>query len=181
MKKNVLVFGLISGSIISVFMALSMANCFGSNHFGTSSMVIGFTAMIVAFAFVFVGIKNQRDKLNGGLISFGQAFMTGLWITLIASTMYVITWMFEFHYFMPDFMDKYSAIMIEQTKSSGLPPDQLQVELDKITMMQENYKSPFYRIMYTYVEIFPVGLIITLISALILKRKEKNPVEVSVA
>lgn len=181
MKKNVLVFGLISGSIISLFMALSMANCFGNNHFGASSMIIGFTAMIVAFSFVFVGIKNYRDKINGGYISFGKSFMTGFWITLIASTMYVITWMFEFHYFMPDFMDKYAAIMIEQTKSSGLPPDQLQAELDKITTMQENYKSPIYRIMYTYLEIVPVGFIITLISALILKRKEKNPVEVSAA
>jgi hypothetical protein len=181
MKKNVLVFGLISGSIISTFMALSMANCFGSNHFGTSSMVIGFTAMIVAFAFVFVGIKNYRDKYNDGLISFGQAFMTGLWITLIASTMYVITWMIEFHYFMPDFMDKYAAVMAEHTRASGLPQDELKVELDKIATMQENYKSPFYRVLYTYVEIFPVGLIITLISALILKRKEKKGAEVTIA
>src|SRR5689334_546050 len=142
MKKNVLVFGLIAGTLISGFMALSMANCFGSNHFGTSSMIIGFTAMIIAFSFVFVGIKNQRDKLNGGLITFRQAFITGLWITLIASTMYVITWMIEFHFFMPDFMDKYAAVMIEQTKSSGLPPAELQSELDKIAAMQENYRNP---------------------------------------
>src|SRR5215203_2818302 len=173
MKKNVLVFGLISGTIISLFMALSMANCFGSNHFGISSMIIGFTAMIIAFSFVFVGIKNQRDKYNGGLISFGQAFMTGLWISLIASTMYVITWMIEFHYFMPDFMDKYAAVMIEQTKNSGLPPDEIKVELEKMASMQENYKNPVYRVLYTYVEILPVGLIIALISALILKRKYK--------
>ena len=181
MKKNVLVFGLISGTIISLFMALSMANCFGTNHFGASSMIIGFTAMIVAFSFVFVGIKNYRDKYNGGVINFGQAFMTGLWITLIASTMYVITWMIEFHYFMPDFMDKYAAVMIEQTKASGLPPAELQSELDKIASMKENYQNPFYRVLYTYIEILPVGLIIALISALILKRKYRNPQEISAA
>jgi len=181
MKKNVLVFGLIAGTIISVFMGLSMAGAFGTSHFGISSIIIGFTAMIVAFSFVFVGIKNYRDKYNGGLISFGKAFMIGLWITFIASTMYVITWMFEFHYVMPDFMDKYAAAMIEQTKASDLSPEKMKEKLDEIATMRENYKSPAYRVMYTYVEIFPVGLLMTLIGAFKLKRKYRNPQDVSAA
>ena len=78
-------------------------------------------------------------------------------------------------------MDKYAAVMIEQTKASGLPPAELQAELDKMAIMQENYKNPFYRVLYTYIEILPVGLIITLISAFILRRKYRSPEEIAAA
>lgn len=113
MKKSILVFGTISGVIISTFMAISMAimGCSGGDAGAEStSMIIGFSAMAVAFSFVFVGIKNFRDKKNNGVITFGKAFLLGFMISLIASTLYVITWGIEFHFFMPDFIDKYSAM-----------------------------------------------------------------------
>ena len=175
MKKNVLVFGTISGVIISTFMGISMAvmSCgSGDADGGRSSMIIGFTAMAVAFSFIFVGIKNYRDKQNGGMITFGKGFLLGLMISLIASTLYVITWGVEFHFFMPDFMDKYSAMQVKQLHESGISGDALDKALKNIESANYNYKhNPFYFAMYTYMEILPVGIIITLISALILKRK----------
>ena len=89
MKRNILVFGLISGTIISTFMASMMAimGCSNEAMGGEGgSMIIGFTGMIVAFSFVFVGIKNYRDKQNGGIITFGKAFLLGFMICLVAST-----------------------------------------------------------------------------------------------
>ncbi len=122
MKKNILVFGTISGVIISTFMGISMAvmSCgSGDMDGGLSSMIIGFSAMAVAFSFIFVGIKNYRDKQNAGSITFGKAFILGFMISLIASTLYVITWGVEFHFFLPDFIDKYSALQVKQLKESG--------------------------------------------------------------
>lgn len=179
MKKNVLVFGLIAGFIVSVFMVLSMANCIDAGDFG-HSMVLGYAAMIIAFSFVFVGIKNQRDKLDGGIITFGKAFKTGLWITLIASTIYVAVWLVDYYYFIPDFMEKYSAHMIEQTKASGASAAEMDKQLADMAYYKEMYKNPLFVILFTYMEILPVGLLITVISAFILKRKEKNPVQVNV-
>ncbi len=175
MKKNSLVFGIISGVIVSTFMAISMAimSC-GSGEMdgGTGSMIIGFSAMAVAFSFIFVGIKNYRDKQNGGTVTFGKAFLLGLMISLIASTMYVITWAIEFHFFMPDFIDKYSAMQVKQLKESGMTGAELDKNLKSIETASYNYKhNPFFFAMYTYMEILPVGILITLISALILKRK----------
>src|ERR1017187_9173975 len=117
MKKNILVFGIISGVIISTFMGVSMAlmSCSsGDKDGGSNRMIIGFSAMAVAFSFIFVGIKNYRDKQNGGSITFGKGFLLGFMISLIASTLYVSTWAVEFHFFMPDFMDKYAAMQVKQ-------------------------------------------------------------------
>lgn len=175
MKRNSLVFGIIAGVIISTFMGVSMAimGCgSGDADGGTGSMIIGFSAMAVAFSFVFVGIKNYRDKQNGGIITFGKAFLLGLMISFIASTLYVITWAIEYHFFLPDFMDKYSAMQVKQLHESGVSGVQLEKALKDIETACYNYKhSPFFFTMYTYMEILPVGILITLISSFILKKK----------
>jgi hypothetical protein len=175
MKKTSLVFGAISGVIVSTFMAISMAvmsSGNGASEGGTTGMIIGFSAMAVAFSFIFVGIKNYRDKQNGGTITFGKGFFLGLMISLIASTLYVITWAIEFHFFMPDFIDKYSAMQVKQLQESGIKGTELNNALKSIETTSYNYKnSPFFFAAYTYMEILPVGILITLISALILRRK----------
>ncbi len=175
MQKNSLVFGAIAGVIVSTFMATSMAmmSCgSGDMDGGSTSMIIGFSAMAVAFSFIFVGIKNFRDKQNGGTITFGKGFLLGLFISLIASTMYVITWGVEFHFFMPDFIDKYSAMQVKQLHESGVTGAKLDEAVKEIETANHNYKhNIFFFALYTYAEILPVGILITLISALILKRK----------
>jgi len=175
MKKTILVFGAISGVIISTFMGLSMAimGCSGGDPAKeTTSMIIGFSAMAVAFSFIFVGIKNYRDKQNAGILTFGKAFQIGFLISLIASTLYVLTWAVEFHFFMPDFMDKYSALKAKEIQDSGITGAALKDALKSIETDNYNYKhNPFFFTIYTYMEILPVGIIITLLSSLILKRK----------
>ncbi|MGZ3883727.1 MAG: DUF4199 domain-containing protein [Bacteroidia bacterium] len=175
MKKTSLVFGAISGVIISTFMGISMAvmSCSSTDKDGgSSSMIIGFSAMAVAFSFIFVGIKNFRDRQNGGSITFGKGFLLGLTISLIASTLYVITWGVEFHFFMPDFMDRYFAMQVKQLQESGMSGAALDEAVKGIERAGYNYKhNPLIFAMYTYMEILPVGILITLISALILKRK----------
>jgi hypothetical protein len=174
MKKNSLVFGTISGVIISTFMGVSMAimSCSSGEMDGGKGMIIGFSAMAVAFSFIFVGIKNFRDKKNGGTITFGRGFLLGLFISLIASTLYVITWGVEFHFFMPDFIDKYSAMQVKDLHESGITGAALEEGIKGIETQSYNYKNNlFFFAMYTYAEILPVGILITLISALILRRK----------
>ena len=176
MKRNILVFGIIAGAIISVFTATFMAisGCSsGDSDGGTGGMIIGFSAMAVAFSFVFVGIKNYRDKQNEGMITFGKAFLLGLMISLVASTLYVITWAVEYHYFLPDFMDNYTAMQIRQLKASGVTGAQLDEVVKNLEATCYSYKhNPLVFAMYTYMEILPVGIIVTLVSALALKRKK---------
>lgn len=173
MKRNVLVFGLISGLIVSILMGISMAifGCGSSTPNYDVAMVVGYTSMLIAFSLIFVGVKNYRDKYNGGVITFGKAFKLGLYIMLIASTMYALTWLIEYYTLYPNFMDDYAAHMVK-----NIPPDKLESEMKEINQMKELYKNPLFVILFSYVEIVPVGLIVTLICALILKRKVKKVV-----
>lgn len=171
MKKNILIFGLISGTIVSVFMGVSMVLCYNKNSY-SGSMVLGYTMMLLAFAFVFVGIKNYRDKFNGGLISFGEAFKVGSLIALVASTMYVITWLIVYYNFIPDFMDKYSAHIINEAKAAKVSQADLDKQIAQMDSMKKIYKNPLGVILFTYLEILPLGLIVALISSLILKKRE---------
>jgi len=170
MKKNILIYGLISGLIVSALMAVNLGMVSKNGNFD-NSVLIGYTSMIIAFSLIFVGIKNFRDKYNGGVISFGKAFKVGFFITLIASTIYVIVWLIEEHYFFPDFMDKYTANELNKLRASGISATKLASKTKELEQAKEMYKNPALKILMTYMEILPVGLVITLISSLILKRK----------
>jgi hypothetical protein len=135
------------------------------------SEIIGFTGMFIAFIFIFIGIKSFRDKQNNGVISFGTGFKIGLLISLIASTMYVLTWMIECHFFFPDFMEKYAAQAIEEAQRSGQSAMEIEATKQEMNKYIEWYKNPILLMALTYMEILPIGLVITLFSALILKKK----------
>lgn len=143
-----------------------MYNNANANH-GGGSMVIGYLTMLISFSLIFVAVKNFRDKQNGGIISFGKAFQMGLLIALIGSTIYVIAWAMVYNFYMPDFMDKYAASMIKSAK-----PEELKEVTAKAQEYVVMYKNPLWFSFFTYMEILPVGLIVSLITALVLKRKK---------
>lgn len=172
MQRNVIVFGLISGLIVSAFMVYTIAKCYASSDF-ESSMLLGYASMIIAFSFIFIGVKNFRDKYDNGVISFGKAFKIGLYISLIASTIYVVAWLIDYYLFIPDFMEKYTAHVLKEVKAGGASQLDINNKVTEMAGYKEMYKNPLFVVLMTYLEILPVGLIISLISALILKRKSK--------
>jgi len=173
MKKNIFIYGLISGIIVSALMLFSVnyySHCEGNVDYDTS-MVIGYASMLLAFSLVFVGIRNYRDKYNAGVISFGKSFKIGMMIVLIASTIYVLAWLIDYFFFIPDFAEKYSTHVLEGLKAKGASQAEIAKQTAEMANFARMYKNPFFNAMMTYVEILPVGLIVTLVSALILKRK----------
>ncbi|MEO8172035.1 MAG: DUF4199 domain-containing protein [Sediminibacterium sp.] len=169
MKKIVLICGCIAGLIVSAMGVISTAVFCASGDFD-NGMIFGYASMILAFSLIFVGIKNFRDKYNSGTISFGKAFKVGLFISLIASTFYVISWLINFHFFMPDFYDKYAVKVLDNLKAEGASAATIAEKTAEMAKMAEWAKNELFVIVMTYVEILPVGLLVTVIAALILKR-----------
>lgn len=173
MKKIIIVHGLIAGLVVSVIMLcmlLYLSHCKGNVDYDTS-MLVGYASMLIAFSLVFVGIRNYRDKYNGGVISFGKAFKIGITITLIASTVYAIAWLIDYYFFIPDFFENYSAHMLNELKANGASQQEIADKTKEMADMVIMLKNPLINAMVAYMEILPVGLIVTLISSFILKRK----------
>jgi hypothetical protein len=172
MRKSILIFGLISGLIASTLMAISMMICYKNEKF-EGSMVLGYTIMILAFSLIFVAIKNYRDKYNNGFISYGKAFKIGILITLIASTCYVATWAVVYHNYMPDYLERYTNHALQDARDKGTTAPELKKMSAELADVRESYKNPVIFAAYTYMEIFPVGLLVTLITSAFLTKKKK--------
>lgn len=172
MKKNILIYGVIAGIVVSILMFFNVnyMGQAGKTSYNTS-VLLGYTSMLIAFSLVYVGIRNYRDKYNEGVISFGKAFKIGILIVLIASTFYVVAWLIDYYFFVPDYMEKYSTHILGELKASGASQTEINKETKKMADMVTMLKNPLFNAMMTYAEILPVGLIVTLISSLILKRK----------
>lgn len=175
MKKNILIFGSISGLIVSAVMATNAIACYKSKVF-EGNMVLGFASMFIAFSFIFVAIKNYRDQYNNGVITFGKALQIGLWISLIGSTMYVACWLIIYYNFYPDFMEQFVSHSISKIKTQGLSAAETQLQIDRVNKYKEWYKSDVMIVLLTYTEILPVGLVVTFLSSLFLKRKAAGTV-----
>jgi len=168
MKKLIFIYGIIGGLI---------AGCWGT--FGAHIMPkdtsistliwLGYTSMIVGFAFIFVALKNYRDNFGDGYISFAKSLQIGLLITLVASTLYVTIWLVGEHLMYPHFIEKYSAQLKLQMQAGGKSATEISNKMDELA----RYNNPLYKIFKTYGEIVPAGVVISLIAALILGLKRK--------
>jgi hypothetical protein len=171
MRRIVLKFGLISGVISSTLMLITIPfqDQIGFGH----SLLVGYTTIVASFLLVYFGIRSYRAKVGGGRISFGRAFGVGISITLITCVFYVATWEVMYYFFMPDFMVKYSSYVIQKERAAGASKAAIQAKTLELQKSAEAYKNPLVNVAMTFIEPFPVGLLITLISAAVLRRKEE--------
>jgi hypothetical protein len=171
MKKIVLIFGLISGAISA---ALMLATVPFHDQIGFDrGMFVGYTSMVLSFLLVFFGIRSYRENVGNGEISFLRAFSVGILITLISCVCYVATWEMVASRLMPDFIEKYTSYAIAKTQASGASAQQVEAKRQEMAHFAQLYANPLFRTAMTFLEPLPVGLLITLISSLILRRKPK--------
>jgi hypothetical protein len=123
---------------------------------------------------VFFGIRTYRDNIGNGHITFLKAFAVGLSITLISCIFYVVTWEVIYYNFIPGFWDAYGTHLVEKLTASGANPAAIQAKLEQVRKYKELYKNPLFNAALTFIHPFPIGLVITLISAVVLRRKPRS-------
>src|SRR5882762_6968741 len=165
MKKTVLTFGLISGFIMIALMTLSLvfSERIGFGH----NLVLGYTILIAGSVLVFFGIRSYRENIGGGQISFGRAFAVGILITVVACLCYVVAWEIIYFNLFPDFGEKYASYVIGKLRSSGASQQVIEAQVQQMKSLKAMYDNLFINSALSFLEPFPVGLIVTLISALI--------------
>jgi hypothetical protein len=120
-----------------------------------------------------MGIREYRDKHQDGFITFGKGFKVGILITLIASLLYVGGWMVLSNTVASDFGDQYYEQFIQDIRDSDMAEDKKEAQIAKYERNKEMYQNPLVQIGVSFLEIFPVGLLVTLLSALVLRKGKK--------
>jgi len=167
-----LIYGALAGGGVIGTTLLALA-LFGSEHIATEWF--GYLVMLLALSLIFVGIKRYRDEELGGVIRFGTAFGLGIGITIVASLIYVAAWEVNLAINDDDFIEGYVSSAIAELEAEGVRGEELQAEIEEMTRLQERYANPLFRLPITFMEIFPVGLLITLASAGLLRDPDLLP------
>jgi hypothetical protein len=171
MKKSILTFGLISGAVSSLMMIGTVPFL---HKIGDKGLIVGYTSIVLSFFLVFFGIRSHRDNVGDGQISFGKAFAVGIGITLISCIFYVATWEILYFFFLPGFMENWTTQVVQKAQASGASQAMIQAKIEQMKHYKEVYDNPFLNAAMTFIEPFPVGLLITLISAAILRKQPKG-------
>jgi len=174
MFGKTLSYGAVAGLIVGVpLFAVSVAmNGHPSSPYG---VVFGYLTMLIALSAVFVAVKRHRDADLGGVIRFWPAFGLGLGISVVAGVIYVLAWEAALAVTHMDFAGEYAGALIEQQKAKGVTGEALIKFIADMERFKWDYANPFYRLPMTFAEIFPVGLLVSLISAGLLRNSRFFP------
>ena len=168
MTKTISTFGLALGAVLCVYMVYGVNLMYNTPDF-KGNMFLGYLTQVMLFSLVFFGVWYFRNKQNQGIIKFLKALKIGTLIALVASIIYVIAWLFCYYLFVPDFIDVYMAHVL-----SSVPADELATKTKEMENFKEMYKSPFFISFITLMEIFPTGLVVAILSAVILRKKAES-------
>jgi hypothetical protein len=173
MKKTVLTFGLISGAMSAATMLATVP--FADKIGWEKGEILGYTVIVLSALLVFFGVRSYRENVGGGRLTFGRGFAVGILITLISSACYVGTWEIVYYKLMPDFTEKYTAHMVERAKASGASQQKIDETVQQGKQFKQMYDNPAVNVALTFTEVFPIGLVVTLVSAGILRKKVRAP------
>jgi len=168
MKKTVLRFGLYGAITICILFILSMS--LGGELDYTTQEIIGYASMVVSLCFVYLGIKHFRDKENSGVVSFGQALLIGILISLFASLAFGILDLIYIKYINPDFTAEYYSRTMADLEAS-LPVAEFELKRAELESQKALFMNPWFSFLLMSMTVFVIGFIISLISALLLQRK----------
>ena len=167
MLRIIMIYGVIGGVMVAVPMLVSMLTT-PAGTIPENSALYGYLSMLLAFTMVFVGIKHYRDKVLGGVIRFVPALGVGLGISAVASLFWVVGWeiMLATGF---DFGSAYMDSVVAAAQARGAPAAEIEQIRAETAEFLSRYANPLFRLPITFVEMFPIGAPISLISAAMLR------------
>ena len=174
MTSLILRYGIVGGLIGAIPMLVQWLPLKEGDH-PPGGLMLGYTVMLVALTTVFLGVKQYRDRKLGGVIRFLPALGVGLGISTVACVFYVIGWEIVTAYGDFDFTGWYTKSMIEAARANNASPAELQQAIAEAESFAKSYAKPWVRIPITFVEMFPVGVLVSLISAALLRNSRFMP------
>ena len=176
MTNIIFLYGTMAGLIVIGVLIASIAASGGHADASSNALLFGYLTMIVALTLIFFGVKRYRDRDLGGVIKFVPALLMGLAIAAVAGVIYVAVWEVYSAATNNAYFDGYMTAYIEGEKAKGLKGAKLDELIAEMNAIKIQYNTnPLYRMAVTFSEIFPVGVVIALISAALLRMPKFLP------
>jgi len=177
MKRIILIYGLIAGAIIGGMLLITMPLYNSGTLKFDNGEILGYSTMTIAFALIFFGVKSYRDNELKGVITFGKAVKVGLLITLVAVIVYALCWEIAYSQYGETFTREMTNHYMENLKAKGASAEELAEAQAKFKDFSEMYKNPVIRFCLTMLEPTPVGILLTLVTGALLRRRDFLPAE----
>lgn len=174
MIRTILKFGAIAGTLVGLAL-VGIGLGFEGQVPPAWGMALGYATMLVALSAVFVGIKHHRDRERGGVIRFWPALGVGLAISAVASLFYVVAWEVVRALAENDFAEVYTQALIAQQQAKGLAGAELAAYAASLEAFKADYANWWFRLPMSFIEIFPVGVLVSLVSAALLRNPRVLP------
>ncbi len=129
----------------------------------------GYFAIIIPLITYYLALKEKRDKENNGSLSFSSGFLTETLISFGVAFIIMIFMYFYMSRINPDWMEFGMEYQKMKMIANGTSPE----EVEKQISMAKEYFKPSYQLPIVFISTLVEGLAISLVYALILKRKAK--------
>ncbi len=121
--------------------------------------IIGYTTIVAALAIpIYLGVREYRDKMSDGSISFGKAWLVGIVITELPALAFAAYNLLYVKVIDPDFMQKYMDYQGTTETQSALMTNMV------------------FQTVVMYVTVLLVGIGLSLLLAIFLRRKAQAAV-----
>ncbi len=131
---------------------------------------LNYLSYIILIAGIVLATINFRDKINGGFISYGKAFLTGLYISLLTGIIFALyTWVY-YTYIHPNGIRELIELTEQAMVDRGMSDDMIDTQLE---MSARFMKMPLLNIV-AFVGMFVWGIIFSLITSAFLKKNDDS-------
>ncbi len=131
---------------------------------------IQWLSYVILIAAIVLATINYRDKINGGLISYGDAFLTGLFVALTSAVITVIYSYIFIKYIDPNFTKEMLDAVEQKLADKGLSDEMI----DQQVAMAGKFMKPGLMMITGFITIAVMGVILSLITAAILKKTDDS-------
>ena len=152
MRKIIIKFG--TYGFIFTLIVFLLALSLGQGLDFSTQEAIGYITMVASLLFIFFGIKYYRDKIGQGRISFRRGVFMGLSISALTGLGIALADYIYLSWINPDFFEEYTTVMRNEGYRGEIP----------------DYGNGIMAV-EMFLTVMIIGLIISLISALILQKK----------
>jgi len=132
----------------------------------------GYITYAILIGGIFLAIRQYRDSLNGGFISYGRAVGYGVLVALLAGIISSLFTFLLYQFIDPNLIGKLLLESEEKLLESGMPESQLDMAME---MNRKIFTPTFLSLMGILGQTF-MGLVFSLVLAVFLK-KEGNSFE----